>query len=290
MRAAHDNRLAIGFFDGVHLGHRAILQGARAALTFRQHPISVLAPEKAPRLLMSTDERVAAIRACGVQDVTVLDFTAELAHRTADEFVGFIRERFGSAGLTVRCGDNWRFGRGGAGDAEFLRAHGLSVEVVPYSEFRGEKVSSSRIRKCLELGRIEDAVAMLGHDYETAGTVVCGKGVGRALGYPTVNIDVGRPLSLMLGVYAVELAGARGVANYGFAPTMGADAWRVPTLEVHFLGRVPAALAERPVVTFLRFLRPERTFGSAEELARQIAADCEEALRVSADEHGLKGE
>lgn len=282
MRDAAQRRLAIGFFDGVHLGHRTILTGADAALTFRQHPLSVIAPERAPRLLMSVDERVAAIRACGVADVTVLDFTPELAGMTAEEFVvSFLKrsgDRFsavkGERFSAVRCGENWRFGKGGRGDAAFLRAHGIDVEVVGYAEWNGDRVSSSRIRRCLADGRVEDAEAMLGRPYVVGGDIVPGKGLGAGLGYPTINVDAGRPLNLRFGVYAVELAGVKGVANYGLAPTAGAAAWTSPVLEVHLLGAVPDGLAGKATMRIVRFVRDERTFATFEDLKRQIAADC----------------
>ena len=135
--------VAVGFFDGVHLGHRAILSGADVALTFRNHPLSVVAPERAPRLLMDFDSRVAAIRACGVREVRAFDFTPEFARLLPAEFLaeaGISRE------TEVRCGSNWRFGRGGEGDAEWLRARGYRVTVVPSVSYRGEGVSSTRIR------------------------------------------------------------------------------------------------------------------------------------------------
>ena len=131
--------LAVGFFDGVHLGHRRILSGADAALTFRNHPTEILRPASVPALIMDFDARVAAIRSCGVREVVALDFTRELADTPAEDFLpsfaGFAR---------VRCGANWRFGRGGAGDAAFLRAHGFAVDVVPYAEYGGAPVSSTR--------------------------------------------------------------------------------------------------------------------------------------------------
>ena len=127
--------LAVGFFDGVHLGHQAILKGADAALTFRNHPLTILAPERAPRLIMSCEERVAAIKACGVKDVTVVDFTPELAEMPAEEFVDSFLKRKGFRFSTVRCGANWRFGAGGAGDAAFLRERGFGGEVVLYAEY-----------------------------------------------------------------------------------------------------------------------------------------------------------
>ena len=280
MRDAALQSLAIGFFDGVHLGHQAILKGADAALTFRNHPLTVLAPEKAPRLLMSCEERVAAIKACGVKDVTVLDFTRELAEMPAEEFLARHLMSFVSRlKSSVRCGANWRFGAGGTGDAAFLRAHGIEVEVVPYAEFKDERISSSRIRRCLENGEIEDANAMLGRRYEVRGIREEGKGLGRQIGYPTVNLKLETlSLKLPLGVYEVEVEGLRGIANYGFAPTMGGKAWKTPVMEVHLLGEgaedVRLETVDGVSVTLARFIRPEKKFDSIDDLKGQIAADC----------------
>ena len=270
--------MAIGFFDGVHLGHQAILKGADAALTFRNHPLTVLAPEKAPRLIMSVEERVAAIKACGVGEVTVLDFTQELAEMPAEEFaVSFLR-RSGDSFPVLRCGANWRFGKGGAGDAEFLRRMGFEVEVVPYAEYKGEKVSSSRIRRCLENGEIEDANAMMGRRFQVSGFRFQGKGLGGRIGYPTLNFRLTTlNLKLPLGVYEVEVEGRKAIANYGLAPTMGDRAWASPILEVHLLDNRTIEQSEQSnnsIVSFVRFIRPEKKFDSIEDLKRQIAVDC----------------
>ena len=281
--------VAVGFFDGVHLGHQAILKGADAALTFRNHPLSVLAPEKAPRLIMSVEERVAAIKACGVEDVTVLDFTPELAAMSAEEFIVSFLTRQEWRVPSVRCGENWRFGKGGVGDAEFLRKRGIAVEVAPYAEYKGERISSSRIRAALERGEIEDANEMMGRKFKVSGFRFQGKGLGMKLGYPTVNAEVLKHgfdgsneysrILLRYGVYEVEVEGLKGIANYGLAPTMGDKAWTRPILEIHFPGASSDPLnshdscSELPV-SFLRFIRPERKFDSVADLQRQIAADC----------------
>ena len=283
MRDADQFHVAVGFFDGVHLGHRKILVGADAAVTFSRHPLEVLRPERAPVLLMTVEERVAAIRACGVRLVTVLDFTPELARVSAEDFVKKLadvalngqdaRSPASGAKLVVRCGDNWRFGAGGKGDANLLRSRGLEVEVVPYATYRGEPVSSSRIRQALADGQVADAAAMLGRPFVVRGEVVKGKGLGRELGFPTLNVRPDRPLNLRRGVYAVRLGGVKGVANYGLAPTMGERAWREPVLEVHLLEPFAAA-DSTAVVELVDFIREERRFDSAEDLRRQIALDC----------------
>ena len=271
--------LAVGFFDGVHLGHQAILKDADAALTFRNHPLTVLAPEKAPRLIMSLEERVAAIKACGVARVEVLEFTPELAALTPEEFLArHLVPSVSRLPSCIRCGENWRFGKGGEGSAEWLRAKGLDVTVAPYVEYKGERISSSRIRRCLEKAEIEDANAMMGRKFRVSGCKFQGKGLGGRIGYPTVNLKLETlNLKLPVGVYEVELEGRKAIANYGRAPTMGDRAWTSPVLEVHLLGSRTIEQSEQSnilPVSFVRFIRPERKFETIDGLKRQIAADC----------------
>ena len=266
--------VAAGFFDGVHLGHRSILAGADCALTFRNHPLAILRPELAPPLLMSYEEREEAIRACGVGKVVALDFTAELACTPAEDFA---REWLSGADA-VRCGANWRFGAGGRGDANLLRGMGLRVEVAPYSMFGGSRISSTRIREAIAEGDMALAAGMLGRPWAVTGEVFSGKGLGRALGFPTLNIRPDASLQRPpRGVYEVEACSRRAVANWGVAPTMGGDAWREDVLELHFDGEPPVeapAPGGRAKVSILRFIRPERRFDSVDELKAAIAADC----------------
>lgn len=269
--------VAIGFFDGVHVGHRLILSKAATALTFREHPLAALAPERAPRLIMSFGQRVDAIRACGVADVRALDFTPDFAALEPADFAArFLHERI------VHCGANWRFGRGGAGDPAFLASLGYDVRVADFALYRGERVSSTRIRAALECGRLEDANAMLGRRWQVLGRIVAGKGLGRKIGFPTVNLELEEMrLEIPRGVYAVDVAGRRAVANWGVAPTMHELAWHKEILEVHFLGgEIPPLRHDACAVDFIAFLRPERTFASLEELGRQIAADAAAAARI----------
>ncbi|MBR2982289.1 MAG: bifunctional riboflavin kinase/FAD synthetase [Kiritimatiellae bacterium] len=272
MRASAERCLAVGVFDGVHLGHRAILDGVDKALTFSTHPLALIDPQRAPDLIMPLAERVEAIKACGVKEVEVLDFTWETAGIPAEDFAAKYFG-IGSSGTatTLRCGANWRFGRSGEGDAAWLAERGVKVEVVPYAMYRGEAVSSSRIRRALASGEIGCANDMLGRRYSVSAGRSPGKGRGAAFGFPTVNLEV--PALLACGVYEVEMSGKKGIANYGFAPTMGDEAWNRPVLEVHLLD-----VADDPGngpfrVEFLRFVRTERRFASVGELRRQIAAD-----------------
>lgn len=274
MRDATRRGLAVGFFDGVHLGHQEILRHVSAALTFRAHPLSLIAPERAPRLLMGAEERLEAIKACGVGKVVALDFTWELADMPAKDFIDRYLGDARRDGV-IYCGENWRFGRGGLGDAGLLRANGINVEVLPYALHGGERISSTRIRAALESGELGEATAMLGRPWSVAGEVFKGKGAGAALGYPTVNLRLkGVSLRLQRGVYSVSACGVRGLANYGVAPTFGEKAWTDPVLEVHFIGDPPdLAPGDTVRVEMLSFIRPEIKFASPEELRRQIADD-----------------
>lgn len=272
--------LAVGFFDGVHLGHRRILARADAALTFRDHPATVYAPDRAPVLVMTSEARLAAVaealRPGDARPVRALDFTAEWAARPPAAFADWLRGEYPDLG-TVVCGANWTFGAGGAGNAEFLRARGFRVEVVPFETWDGRPISSTRVRSAIAAGELVSVAQMLGRPWALEGVVASGKGMGRTLGYPTINVLPARNLVRPpRGVYAVETEWGNGIANYGVAPTMGDRAWTEPVLEVHLLdaGKVPAVPDGRKVsVSLRRFVRPERAFSSFEELRAQIARD-----------------
>ena len=280
--------LAIGFFDGVHLGHQKILAQADAALTFADHPLSVLVPDRAPALLMTREVRMAAIadalRGGKVADggsgrVRALAFTRELAAESPERFSEWLQGEY-PALETLYCGDNWSFGAGGRGNADFLRAKGFTVDVVPYVTFGAMAISSTRVRAALKAGDVSGARAMLGRAYAVTGKVVRGKGMGRSLGYPTLNVlpdNPHLPRLLQLGVYVVDTPFGRGLANYGLAPTLGDLSWTAPVLEVHLLEGRPTADCGMLTVSLVRFVRSERRFGSLEELQKQIGLDCQAA-------------
>ena len=280
--------LAVGFFDGLHLGHQKILERADAVLTFRNHPMTVFAPTCAPALLMTSEDRLAALESFVAtpsspdERVVALDFTPELAAQSPADFASWLGTRFPELQVLF-CGPNWTFGAGGLGTADFLRMRGFNVETVPYAVGAGEPISSTRIRTALAAGHLELATALLGRPWNVTGQVACGKGLGRTMGYPTLNIPWPEGLvKLPLGVYAVETFLGRGVANLGYAPTMGEQAWDRPMLEVHLLdaeGTLPAT--DFLSVSFLRFLRPERTFASLEDLRTQIAKDVEKTRAMT---------
>ena len=276
--------LAIGFFDGVHLGHRRILAQADAALTFLNHPATVFAPARVPPLLMPTDVRLAAIgdalakRVSVPESVRALPFTPELAAISPDDFASRLRAAYPDIG-TIFCGPNWTYGANGAGTAETLRSSGFRVETVPFVVLDGAPVSSTRIRTALAAGHLDEANALLGRPYAVVGTIFAGKGVGRTLGHPTINLRIPDGLvRLPLGAYVVETPIGPGVANYGNAPTLGERAWPEPVLEVHLMDAAESiAIPETLSVAFKRFIRPERTFSSLEELQAQIARDVADA-------------
>lgn len=276
--------LAVGFFDGVHRGHRRILAGADAALTFRTHPATVFAPQRAPKLLMTVDRRVEAIgsalRSHDAACVRLLDFTSAFASIPAADFAEGLRRDYPEL-ETIFCGPDWTFGAGGKGNAAFLQARGFQVSVVPFVDVNGAPVSSTRVRRALAGGDLADVTACLGSPWRVEGVVASGKGLGRTLGVPTLNVRV--PSELVpppYGAYAVQTVWGRAVANWGLAPTLGERAWREPTLEVHLLEQVPQETPASLSVEFLAYLRPERAFPTLTALQHQIAEDVRRAREI----------
>lgn len=273
MRNAALRSLAIGFFDGVHLGHRQILAGAARAITFKTHPLAVLDPARKPPMLMTWPERERAIRDCGVEEVLALDFTPHLAAMPAQEFADkYLR------GFAVRCGGNWTFGKGGRDNADTLKKLGYEVEVVPYAEYAGRPVSSTRIREAIAQGLVEDAAKMLGRPWQLTGAVQGGKGEGRKLGYPTLNIvPDGELVEPPAGVYECRCLGRKAICNYGMAPTFGERAWAKKVCEVHILEHGATGGGEA-TVELVRFIRPERKFADLDALKAQIRKDIDGIL------------
>lgn len=279
--------VALGFFDGVHRGHQAILKAARErararglepiAFTFSNHPATVLAPERTPELLTDQAERFALIESLGLK-VVWLEFQDAFSRIDAGDFAsGFLKERLGARAVSV--GPNYRFGYGARGDGALLAslAESLDLDVlqVPGLESGGALVSSSRIRRLVRHGRMEEAAGALGRPYRLAGLVEAGDSRGARLGARTANLRLpeGRVLPAT-GVYAVWagcLGSLRpGVANLGIRPTFGGG---VPILEVHLFD-FTGDLYGRPLEVFLvSRLRDERRFPQAEDLRVQIGLD-----------------
>ena len=271
--------VAIGFFDGVHLGHRTILRalrdaasasGARpAVLTFRNHPLSVIDPGAAPPLLMTGERRLAELSGAAGCEVVALDFTPALAAMPPEEFIAELHGMFGRVSC-VFCGPGWRFGAQGRGNAALLAAAGIEVRETPFAMESGERISSTRIRAAVRSGDLASAAAMLGRPFALCGAIRPGKGEGRNLGFPTVNIAPAAGMCLPpCGVYAIE----GGIANLGTAPTFGDRAWKAPILEAHYFSRPPDFPCGAAEVPLLRFLRPERRFPDVASLRARIALD-----------------
>ncbi|WIM05559.1 MAG: bifunctional riboflavin kinase/FAD synthetase [Candidatus Nitricoxidivorans perseverans] len=289
--AATPTVLAIGNFDGVHLGHRALL--ARlvtkacdlglppSVMTFEPHPRELFSPEQAPARLTSLREKLELLEAHGVERTYVLHFSRKLAALTAEEFI----ERILVRGLAVRhliIGDDFRFGRGRAGDFDMLKeagaAHGFGVEAMHTVDIGGERVSSSAVREALAAGDLEHAARLLGRPYNIAGRVVHGNRLGHQLGFPTANIQLKRKRVALAGIFAVTVSGLDkrhlpGAASLGVRPTLGQGL--KPVLEVHLFDFDREIYGEHLTVHFLHKLRDEMKFDGLDALKAQIARDVE---------------
>jgi riboflavin kinase/FMN adenylyltransferase len=301
-RALRTPVVALGNFDGVHLGHRALLDRARAdgppgaelvALTFEPHPAAVLAPDRAPALIATLDRKLELLAAAGVDACVVEPFDHALSRLGAAEFAAdILAAALGARHVAV--GSEFRFGRGRSGDAAMLAdlgaRLGFAVTAVPPCRVGGEVASSSRVRALLAAGEVAAAAEVLGRHHDVAGEVVRGAGRGRQLGVPTANVDA---LGLLPrpGIYAVwvERLGAggapiAGAASLGTNPTFGAGAL---TLEVHLLAPVGDIYGERLRIRFVERLRDEERFDGVDALMTQIAADIEATRRILRQGHAV---
>ncbi len=287
--------LAMGMFDGVHLGHRVVIDaatrsaracgGLAGVLTFWPHPSRLFRPEDPVQLIQSPPIKTRRLMAAGVDVVISEPFTPEFAKIEAEDFLPHLRQHL--PGLTtLYVGENWRFGRARRGDIALLITEsgrqGLTIVSAPRMNAGGAPISSTRIRTCLLEGRMDEANRLLGYAYESEGTVVSGKRLGRTLGFPTLNLAWQPDLAPRFGVYAVEVkaVGSDGdwlpaVANYGLRPTT--EQASTPRLEVHLLGGCPFGEGDSLVVAWRHFLREEHKFEHVEALRTQIAQDREAA-------------
>jgi riboflavin kinase / FMN adenylyltransferase len=281
--------LAIGSFDGVHLGHRRLLRAAvRGALKLGL-PCRVLYFPRPPKFFFSGEnenclitlpaEREALLRSLGPDQVAPLEFGGAFSRLSAGEFFeGLVRKGLMAGGLCV--GPDFAVGRGREGHSAFLRracrGAGIAFRTVPFALLGGHRVSSSRVRALLRAGAVEEANACLGWNYSASGPVVRGAGLGRKLGFPTANIAVDSAKILPPGIFAARVRVSGGihdaVLNVGRRPTVGTLGGRL-ILEAHLLDFSRDIYGEEMAVTFLRHLRPERRFGSKEALIAHITAD-----------------
>jgi riboflavin kinase/FMN adenylyltransferase len=267
-----DRSIALGTFDGVHRGHRRVIEAAKAAglpttvVTFDPHPRIALGNRV--ELLTTLERRLELLTALGV-DVHVVPFTSDLALSTPEEFADSILRPLGTK--VIAAGENFRFGRGRTGDLDTLAALGFDVRPVPLVE----GVSSSRIRQLLAAGEIEGAAQLLGRPPEVEGTVVAGDARGGTLGYPTANLAVpGELLVPAYGIYAGQAGEHRAAISIGVNPHYGGEERRVEAFLLDFEGDL---YRQRLVLELWRRLRSERAFASEQELIDQIGRDVEQA-------------
>jgi riboflavin kinase / FMN adenylyltransferase len=288
--------VAIGNFDGVHRGHKAVIAAAlararalgkpAAALTFEPHPRAFFSPDEPLFRLTPEAAKLRLLAAAGLNGAIVLTFNAELAKLSAEDFVQRVLvDRFAISGAAI--GFNFHFGANRAGSPEFLQAqgrqHGFAVDIVPPLLDRGRPVSSGPIRAALAAGRLDDAAEFLGYPWFMSATVIHGDKRGRELGFPTANLRLDPACALRHGIYAVRaaVAGRRydGVASFGRRPMFDTGAVLLEIFLFDFSGDLYGASLD---VAFIAWLRDEAVFGSAKELVRQMEEDSRRAREALA--------
>jgi riboflavin kinase/FMN adenylyltransferase len=272
-------RIAIGTFDGVHLGHREVIRGADTVLTFDPHPLSVIHPAATPKLISTFPVKRDLIAELGVEELVVIPFDKGFASQTAEEFVEEVLiARLGAERVSV--GENFRFGKGAKGTSELLASHGgFETRVVPLVEAAGETVSSSHIRGLIAAGEVDQAAQFLGAPFVYEGEVVEGDRRGRELGMPTANLlPDERYVVPGHGVYAATAQGHPAAVNVGVRPTF--ETGRGLLVEAHLIGFDRDIYGETLRIAFLARLRGEKRFESVDELVAQMNQDVEDAKRV----------
>jgi riboflavin kinase / FMN adenylyltransferase len=289
-----ERRVAVGSFDGVHLGHRQVIRGSDSVLTFDPHPSAVVAPQHTPKLLTPLEVKAELVAALGVEEMIVIPFDADFAKRSAQEFIDEVL--VGTLGATyVSVGENFRFGNRAKGDPQMLAEdERFSTRVTPLLEVEGEIVSSSHIRGLVLAGEVEQATHFLGAPFQMRGEVVDGDKRGRELGFPTANLIPDNALVCPgHGVYACLADAVTGTpddggqsvkrpaaVNIGVRPTF--DTGRGELVEAYLLDFDGDLYGTRLRLDFLSRLRGERRFQSAEELIEQMRRDVEHAREIVA--------
>jgi riboflavin kinase / FMN adenylyltransferase len=281
--------LAIGFFDGVHLGHQQIIRQTLAdarhheaialVVTFDQHPNTVVAPARVPPLIHSLSQKLRKIEALGADRLLLLQFDKALSEQTGEAFIHNLVRDLGQV-KSLCVGANFLFGHKRTGDVQLLKRLGAELQFVVHGlaavSLDGKAVSSTRIREAIRLGNLDAASQMLGRTWALAGTVVRGDGLGQKLGFPTANLDAAGLALPPQGVYAVhaDVGGkqCRAVLNVGLRPTLARPEPQL-TVEAHLIDFAGDLYGRELEVTFLEKLRPEKKFTSLAELREQIARD-----------------
>ncbi|HWK17473.1 MAG TPA: bifunctional riboflavin kinase/FAD synthetase [Solirubrobacteraceae bacterium] len=267
-------RVAVGEFDGVHVGHREVISGNDTVLTFEPHPLQVVRPEAAPKLLTSLDAKAELIETLGVEELVVVPFDEGFALQTPQEFIDRILvERLSATHVSV--GENFSFGHRAAGDPAMLMADPrFETRVVPLVDVDGEIVSSSHIRGLVLAGEVDLARRLLGAPFRLRGEVVTGDHRGRELGFPTANLVPDEALVCPgHGVYAARADGACAAVSVGVRPTF--DTERAVLVEAYLLDRDEDLYGRMLTVEFIQRLRGERRFDSVDALVEQMHLDVE---------------
>jgi riboflavin kinase/FMN adenylyltransferase len=267
-------RVAVGEFDGVHLGHREVIRGSDTVLTFEPHPLQVIRPEAAPKLLTSLEAKAELIAGLGVGELVVIPFDETFAHQSPEEFADHVlTERLQATRVSV--GENFRFGYRAAGDPAMLAADNrFDTRVVPLVEVDGEIVSSSHIRGLVSAGEVELAARFLGAPFQLRGEVVMGDQRGRTLGFPTANIVPDEALMCPgHGIYAARTPEACAAVSIGVRPTFGTG--RALLVEAYLLDTELDLYGRELRIDFIARLRGERRFDSPEALIEQMRVDVE---------------
>jgi riboflavin kinase / FMN adenylyltransferase len=285
---ARPRHVAVGEFDGVHLGHRQVMSGADTVLTFEPHPRTVVSPDSAPRLITSLETKADLMAGIGVEELVVIPFDGAFASRSAQDFIdGVLVEQLGAERVSV--GENFRFGHRAKGDVELLRAQdAFETRVVELVELDGEIVSSTHIRELIETGVMERAGECLGSPFQLRGPVAHGDKRGRLLGFPTANIVPDPKLVYPgHGVYACRAAVAidgewrcwPAATNVGVRPTFVTG--RGLLVEAYLLGFEGDLYGRELRLAFLERLRGELRFESVDELVEQMHRDVEDTRRIA---------
>ncbi|MCB0870353.1 MAG: bifunctional riboflavin kinase/FAD synthetase [Solirubrobacterales bacterium] len=277
-------KIAIGTFDGIHVGHRAVIKGADTVLTFEPHPLEILHPAAAPKLLMPFDVKRDVLDGLGVEEMIVIPFDESFTKITAEQFIEEILiARLGAEQVSV--GDNFRFGQKAKGTPEMLAGRSeFQTRVEQLVEVDGEAVSSTRIRALVAAGEMEPARRCLGVPFMVEGEVVTGDQRGRELGFPTANIvPDDRFVHPGHGVYAAFANGLPAAVNIGVRPTF--DTGRGVLIETHILDEDVDLYGKVLRVAFVERLRGEKRFDSADDLIAEMKRDVEKTRAVCASFH-----
>jgi riboflavin kinase/FMN adenylyltransferase len=285
---APGRRVAVGTFDGVHLGHREVIAGSDSVLTFEPHPVSVVAPQHTPKLLTTLARKAELVAELGVQELIVIPFDHDFAQRSAQEFIdGVLVQALGASQVAV--GENFRFGHKAQGDPALLAGDSRFKTVVhPLLEIDGEIVSSSHIRGLVLAGEVAEADRLLGASFQLQGEVTHGDERGRELGFPTANLVPDEALACPgHGVYACLASGPTSLSgplaaavSIGVRPTF--DTGRAELIEAYILDYEGDLYGRQLRLDFLARLRGERRFGSAERLVEQMHLDVQRTREIAA--------